>query len=135
MIDTQSKYKKQFANLIETNSSPQLRGAAVLVEVLPKPELKTSGGIILADASKLQRGTTVEENRYEMGLVLMTGSDVSDEIKPGNIVLLPKAPMFLSEFPGLLGFTKNTLALIDDDAIVIKYEDAAHFERAVQALA
>ncbi len=119
----ESKYLERFQKL-EANDLP-LRGNRILIEVLPKEEIK-QGSIIVASNLDDHRSST-EQNRADLGVVLAvgsgyfddeTGGDVAMDIQPGNVVLVSRMGLKLySQFPGISGYTKETIALTRDNEI------------------
>ena len=98
-----------------------LRGASLLLEVLPKEELKSRGGIILGAAKDTHKATS-EDFRRPLGIVLATGTECT-EIKVGDVVLMPFSPLYLSEFPGIGEYTQNTIALTNESDILMVFTD------------
>lgn len=90
--------------------------------------MKTAGGLYMGEANNYK--SDVKENRPTLAVVLLLGQDFySDDapvegddveetiaakgsIKPGDLVLVSQVGLkYYSEFPGLVDYTKNTLAL------------------------
>lgn len=133
----ESKFKTHFEKLAATEPRPyKLRGATLLVEVFPKQELKTTGGIIIGKADN-QRANA-EEFRRSVGIVLLQGDGYADggemEITTGMVIMLPYNPLFLSEFPGLPGYTKNTLALVNEGDVLFAYNSYTDYMKATEVL-
>jgi len=130
------RYTKQFDRLSKTTLF-KLRGPTLLVEVLPKEEIKTSGGIYIGKTAT-QRATA-EDFRRGLGIVLLQGEGYTDgscmDITKGMIVQLPYNPMYLSEFPGLVDYTQNTLALINEGDVLFAYKSYADYVTAKELLA
>lgn len=129
----ESNYKEQFDKLAATEPKLYtLRGATLLVELLPKEELTSKGGIIIGQASN-QRANA-EEFRRGVGIVLLQGDGYSDgtemDIKPGMVIMLPYNPMYLSEWPGLKGYTQNSLALVNEGDVLFAYKSYKDFLKA-----
>jgi co-chaperonin GroES (HSP10) len=133
----QSKYLETFKKIA---TSP-FRGNRVVVEVLPKEELKSAGGIILP-AAKTHRNTA-EDDRAELALVLLPGSgyaaddgtDVPLDLAPGNVILVSKlAFKYYSEFPGLANYTENAIALIRETEVHAKWDSIEAYEAYKQQL-
>ncbi len=127
----ESKYERQFSRLRQASTSlHKLRGASLLVEILPKQELKTKSGLYLAqtDSHKAQ----ADDYRRDLGLVLLQGEGYADgtpmDIKPGMVVLMPFNPLVLSEFPGLIDYTKNTLAIVNEGDILLTFDSLKAFQ-------
>ena len=133
-----SKYIQAFEAQRLAGALPTIKGATLVVEILPKKELKTAGGIILSDVSKTHRGTA-EDTRRGLALILAVGEGYSPDepcsLKPGQIVMLPYSPLYLSEWAGIEGYTANSIALINESDVLIVYDNFEHIERAEQAAA
>lgn len=115
----------------------QIRGNRLLIELLPKEELKTAGGIIIkSDMSGYK--TQTEDSRPQMALVLATGDERTNSdgyleagtnYEPGNVLWITTHPTYISEFPGL-GATENKLAWITDNPqdIHVKWASLTAYE-------
>lgn len=132
-----TKYLEQFKKL--EGSKYKLAGGRMLVEILPKKEMKTNGGLIMA--APIQHKGTADTQRAVVGVVLMTGEgyvdddgkDVAMETKVGNIVVLNEFGLkYYSEYPGLTSYTENKLAMTAESEIQMKFDsfdDLAEYER------
>lgn len=135
-----SKYFDRFQRLLSpefSSAAPRLRGATLLVEVLPKEEIKTSGGIILGQSNDTHKGTA-DDHRRNLGLVIAVGEGYAGgepcELKVGQLILMPYQPLYLSEFPGLKDYTANTLALVNEGDVLVVYESSAAYAKAKEVL-
>ena len=132
----ESKYLKAFEAQRQAGALPTICGATLVVECLPKKEMKTAGGIILGQVNATHRGTA-EDNRRGLAVILAVGEGYSSDqpclLKPGQVVMLPFSPLFLSEWPGLQGYTANTIALINESDVLIVYNDFEHIAAAERA--
>lgn len=132
----ESKYAEKFKRLSQEGKDLyRFIGPTILVEVLPKQELKTKGGLIMgvSDSHK----ATAQDFRRQLGLVILVGEGYADaemDVNVGNVVLLPANPIFLSEFPGLVDYTQNTLALVDEKSILFCYKDLDAYKKASEIL-
>lgn len=136
-----TKYLEQFKKL--EGSKYKLAGGRMLVEVLPKKEMKTSGGLIMA--APTQHKGTADTQRAVVGVVVMVGEgyvnddqqDVPMETKVGNVVVLNEFGLkYYSDFPGVTSYTENKLALTAESEIQMKFDsldDLAEFERLLNA--
>jgi co-chaperonin GroES (HSP10) len=129
----QSKYLKEFQVLRETGLMPKVRGECMVVECLPKQEMKTAGGIILGAVDKTHRGTA-EDTRRGLAIIVAIGEAVT-EFEVGQVVLLPYSPLYLSEFYGIKGYTQNTIALVNESDILVSYKSLSQLEEIETALA
>lgn len=132
-----TKYLEQFKKL--EGSKYKLAGGRMLVEILPKKEMKTTGGLIMA--APVQHKGTADTQRAVVGVVVMVGEgyvnddqqDVPMETKVGNVVVLNEFGLkYYSEFPGVSSYTENKLALTAESEIQMKFDsldDLAEFER------
>lgn len=140
-----SRYFNQFNRLnTEGKKLFTMRGNTILVEVLEEHlERVSEGGIIFAADAEQITGTT-KEKTGEVGLVLLVGEGYYDEkssdtipldLKPGNVVLLPRYSLsYYSFFPGLATFTKDKLAMCSEDEIRFVYQDLQAYEEAKKLL-
>jgi co-chaperonin GroES (HSP10) len=132
-----TKYLEQFKKL--EGSKYKLAGGRMLVEILPKKEMKTTGGLIMA--APLNHKGTADTQRAVVGVVLMTGEgyvdddgiDVPMETKVGSVVVLNEFGLkYYSEFPGIATYTESKLALTAESEIQMKFDsfdDLAAFEK------
>lgn len=131
-----SKYLPKFKKLAEAGKHLySLRENRIVIEVLAKEELKV-GSLFVAAPDEYKTATS--ENRDTTALVLMVGEGYYDDktlesipmdIQPGNIVLLSNYAMkYYSSFPGIVDFTKNTLALTRDTEIHMIWKTQEDYE-------
>ncbi len=119
-----SIYLGRFSKLAE--GQLPLRGNRLLVEVLPKAEIKSKGGLILQSSMKDHK-TTTEMNRAKLAIVLVSGNGYYDEeggadvpldIRPGSVIMVSEMGLkYYSEFPGITEYTGEILALTRDSEI------------------
>lgn len=114
-----SKYLSIF-NSVPLSLLPQVSGNRMLIELLPKEELKTAGGLLLATVSTHK--SDIEWLRPKLGVVLIKGGGVINEqgtyeaipFKVGAVCLVSEhAPKSMSTFPGLEGIVTDEVALIN----------------------
>lgn len=131
-----SKYLINFLNLKDNKDLFRLNGGRVVVEVLPKPELKTQGGLIMSAPSGYTKGSTFESQQGTLCTVLLVGSGYYDtdgkgidiDLVPGNIILVNDFGIkTLSVFPGLNDYTANSLAIIDESVVQMVWADMSIF--------
>lgn len=118
-----SKYLDRFKRLwSEDTSLFILHDNRLLVEILPKEELKSKGGLILA-APKADHRSATEENQHQLAIVLYVGSGTIDDkgsviapsYSPGNLILVsPFSLRPYTSFPMLNEYTANDIALTRD---------------------
>lgn len=128
------KYLNRFQKL--TSSDLPLRGDRILLELLPKLEVKTKGGLVIATSLTDHRSTTVE-NAADIAVVLAVGSgyyaedgtDVPLDVKVGNVVMVSRFGMrTYSSFPGLNDYVADTIALARESDCHIKWDTVEAFE-------
>lgn len=127
----ESKYLKAFEAAREAGVLPNFRGAILLVECLPKQELTRASGIIMGVTDKTHRGTA-EDTRRALGIVLAVGEGYGDGTpcarKPGDLVVLPYSPWYLSEFPGINHYISDMFAVVNESDTLIDYDSFDHLE-------
>lgn len=122
----QSKYLTYVRDLKERLPNfYELFGSRIFVEVLPNPELKTAGGLILG-SSKHHRNTT-DEDSFTAVVVLATGTGYEDEngetvplsVKPGQVIEVVRSGLrYYSSHPFLGGeYNPKEVALIKESDI------------------
>lgn len=136
-----SKYFKRFQRLAEPvgqglDGEPLyedhmvLKGDMLIVERLPKVELKTKGGIIMPHDVKTYKDT-MSDRVTDFGIVLMTGpGHVFDdgtraecECKPGDVILLPGNVAWYSAFGTMVGYEAFSIGLVRDAQIMLQFTD------------
>lgn len=139
----ETKYVEMFKKLREVKGKAYvLRGNNILVEVIHE-EVKTAGGIIIAEVKKQVHGN-VRENEGLIGIVLDTGEGYYDEetketvpmdVSVGDIVLLPKYSLSLyTTFPGVVGSTDNKIGMTLESEIKMIFKGEEGYAAAKVAL-
>jgi co-chaperonin GroES (HSP10) len=134
----ESKYLSKFTRLQKEGAALfKLYGNRLLIEVLPKEELKVGSLYVATNIHNHKTDTT--ENMATLGVVLLTGAgyyddttgeDIPLELKPGNVVLLSNYAMkYYSQFPGLADYTQNTIALTREDEVHMVFPDLESFQK------
>ncbi len=140
-MNSASTYLERFKRLSDLKGF-QLNGGRILVEILPEPEVKSAGGLILSAPSNKTVGT-FEDFKPTMAVVLMTGvgyvndqgEEIPQDVKVGNIVMLnPMSLRRFSTFPGLVGYTSLTVALTHESDVQMTFTDVQAFEKYTQVL-
>lgn len=136
----ESKYLNQFKQI----TSLRLRGNRILVEILPKLEIKTAGGLIMA-ASLSDHRSTLEANRAVLAYVLAVGEGyyhdeteetVALDVKPGNIILVSGYGLrAFSDFPGVIGYKQDDICMIRDSDINAVWENSEAYAQYAKELA
>jgi co-chaperonin GroES (HSP10) len=130
----ESKYLSKFTKLSDFKDFV-LVGERMLIEVIPQEEMKTKGGIIIADPGGYK--TETQTNRPLLGVVLLVGQGyISDdgesephEYKPGEVVIVSKmGPLYYSEFPGI-GATGNSIAMTRSSEVHLSWPSIEAFKK------
>lgn len=120
----QSKYLERFKRLQEAGKGI-LVGDRYTLEVLPKEEVKTSGGLYIESSLANVRSGT-EENKPTLGIILEVGAGAVDEngedVPPtysvGEIVWVSTMGLkLLTSYPGLNDYAANTIAMTRESEI------------------
>ena len=128
----ETKYLDRFLRLAP--GQLPLRGNRLLVELLPKEEVLTAGGLVIATNLNDHRSTT-KENQADLAVVLAagpgyysddTGDDVALDVKPGNVVMLTRY--------GIRAFRQDTIAMCRDSDIHAAWESIEAYEQYRAAL-
>ena len=138
----QTKYLERFAKLADGPHKLPMRGNRLLLELLPPPEIKTAGGLIVASSLTDHRSAT-KENAADVAVVLATGegyygddgAPVPLDLQVGNVVLVSRFGMrTYSTFPGIKDYVADTIALARDSDMHARWESVEAFEAYVEAL-
>lgn len=136
----ETKYVNTFKKLTDSEEAQKLfrlNGNRLLIEVLPPRELKTASGIIIAAPSGYDARATAEAFKPTLGVVLLTGPGYIDadgtpidmDVKVGMVVMVADLGMrYLSQFPGLSDYTKNTIALITEGDVQMQFPSLEAYE-------
>ncbi len=128
-----SRYFKRFQRLLEAQGEVlpmSLKGDMLIVERLPKIELKTSSGIILPHDMKTYKDTH-SDRVTDFGLVLMTGpgavfddgSSAPCECKAGDVILLPGNVAWYSAFGTMADYEAYSIGLVRDAQVILHFPD------------
>jgi hypothetical protein len=144
-------FQKDFEILRELGQETfVLRGSTLLVEILPREEIKTSGGLIISTPKDHTKGGSVTAHAVEIGRVLMSGQGYWNEEKanpegylipkggydslecqPGAIVVLPQYSITLmSHFPAIQRPTENKIAMVKMDQVLMYFPSVEAYETA-----
>jgi len=137
----ETKYLERFKKL--TKEQLPLRGSRLIVEVLPKEEIKTKGGLIVhADVNSVK--TTTDQNRPTLAVVLATGSgyyddetgdDVAMDVPVGAVCLISQMGLkYYSHFPGISEYTGETIALTRESEIHMYWPNLEAYQAYKDAL-
>lgn len=147
----EESFEKEFEKLRSMGEKTfVLRGSTLIVELFPKQELKTAGGLIIHTPDDHVGGKSIEAHRAEVGIVRMSGQgywvDADDSMKPGAItyghyeklecqpgaiVVLPKYSLqLMSTFPGIERPINQKLCLVKMDQVLAYYPSLEAYETA-----
>ncbi len=103
----------------------QLYGSRILIEILPEPEMKTAGGLVMSSPSNNRSAT--DENKFCAGVVLSIGEGYFDEdgndvplkVKQGNVVEVSRSALRpYSSHPIVAGqYTNGELATVNENGV------------------
>lgn len=126
----ESKYLSIFKRVsAEAPETYRLNGARMLVEIFPKEEVKSRGGLIITAPKEVVQGS-VENMRGMLGIVLLTGPGYYNEngetipldVTPGTVVLLNEfSTRIFSTFPGLSDYSGNAIGMCDESAVQMQW--------------
>lgn len=134
-----SKYLKRFQSIAE-ELQPKVTGNRMLVEVLPKEEMVSEGGIIFKTVETHK--SDVEWLRPKIAVVLMKGAGSKNDngtidenpFNVGNVILVSEhSPKAFAEFPGLEGITSDEIAIVGRYDVHFCWENLEHFEQYCEA--
>ncbi|UOF79036.1 cpn10 [Caudoviricetes sp.] len=126
-----SRYFTKFQKLVtEHPGAMELKGDQVLVERLPKPELKTASGLFIPSNVKTHRDT-IESDSTEFGLVLMVGpgqytddgTTIPCDSKPGDVILLPGTTNWYGSFGHIADYDPYSIGRIRDSMVPMWFGD------------
>lgn len=125
-----SKYFKKFETLRkEYPGAMTLKGDNILVEKLPKVEMKTKSGLIMGTVTTHKN--TVADSLTEFGIVLMTGpgqlfedgSTCECDAKPGDIILLPQSTFWFGLFGHITDYDPYSIGRLRDGQVPMWFTD------------
>lgn len=139
----ESKYIEAFKKLDvqKKDIGFKLNGGRVLVELLPKKEIKTASGLVLSSPDSY-KGTS-DNNRALLGIVLLTGDGYIDsdnneipiDLKIGSVVVLNEFGVkAYSQFPGVQNYTRNTIVMTSESEVQMTFDSIEEFEKYEKAL-
>jgi co-chaperonin GroES (HSP10) len=142
MSKPESKYLEKFNRLTNAPNCYQLNGARIIVELLPKEEVKSKGGLIITAPKEVVQGG-VEHMRGLLGVVLLvgqgyyndSGAPVPMELKPGMVVMLNEfSTRTFSTFPGLNEYSANTIAMSEEGAVQMQWNSLEEYATYISVL-
>lgn len=119
-----------------------LRGTAILAEILPEPELKTASGLIIATDADQRKGNSVNAHKLDVAKVLAVGPGDYDtetktydplDVKPGQVIIMNQySYSAVSKLPGISKPLSNKLILVPTAGILATYPDMDTYEKALK---
>lgn len=147
-----SDFDKEFSQLREL-STFKLRGSNIIVEIQPREEMRTKGGLHIVTDAQHTKGGSINAHMVDVGVVLMTGPGYwteqeqnmtgtalkgfyeALEVQPGAVVIMPQhSAQLLSHFPGITRPTNNKLAMIKMDNVAGYYPSQEAYEQTKKKL-
>ncbi len=129
----ESKYLERFKK-VKNIDDYVLRGDRLMLEVLPPPEVKSNGGIIIQGSANQVNSSAAEQPT--LAVVLKVGAGYSNEdgevepleLQPGNVVLISEMGLkYYSSYPGLQDFTPKKLALSRESEVHMYWDSIDAF--------
>lgn len=124
------------ASFKEAAGTFKLYGSKILVERLDTGEVKTKGGLIIADSDKVR--SDLRTQKPHVAVVLAVGEGYYDaesktylplEVKPGNIVIISNVgAQYYSLLPGLSNYTSNKVGISTEGDVQMIFEDMERFQ-------
>lgn len=140
-----SKYREAFEHAAETCKDDfEIIGDGLLVEEIPKEEIKSKGGIFMPTNTKIDSIDGLEANRPCFVRVLAVGegyfNDKTDgtvplNCRPGDIILVPKLSVkWLSVFGNLVSTGGAQIGLVSETSMQLRFPGDAAYDRFFSAL-
>ncbi len=132
-----SQFLEKFKRIQELNDETYiLHGDRIILEMLPKEELKTEGGLYIGTPDNMRNQTS--QNRPAIGIVMTVGKgyindDTGEEeqipYSPGEVLFVSDIALkWLSEFPGL-GATHQKLAITKSSDVHMSWPTIEAYEK------
>lgn len=143
-MEAKFNYLKKFENVRDRQDLFRLNGGRVIVEILDEGEIKTAGGLIVAQVNSAR--SNVVQNKCVVAQVVMVGQgyydpetnkDIPLDVQVGEVVAVNELGLrYYSKFPAVDQYAQDSLAMITDDDIQMKFpniEAYAEFRKLVNA--
>ncbi len=138
-----SRYLKIIQESFASNTdSLELNGDVLLVEELPREEVKTQSGIVLSGSVKNREG--FDQNRPTYVVVLATGKGYYDEVsgaeipldvKPGDVILVSGVTTnWLSHFGPIISTEGSRIGLAQAQHWHVKFNGQEGYDKLYQAI-
>lgn len=138
-MEIKSEYLGQFEKAAKHF---QLMGNKLLVERIELGEVKTAGGIIIAESSNVRADLKLQ--KPHIGIVLAVGKGYYDpadgsydelEIKPGMVIMYNGlGAQYYSVLPGVAGYSNNKVGLTTEADVQAVFASIEEFEAYAKAL-
>lgn len=132
MEQQKSEYLNKFQEAAKTF---QLFGNKILVERLELGEVRTAGGLIVAETSNVRSDLRMQ--KPHLGVVLATGPGYYDadkgdyqplDVKPGNIVVISSVGVqYYSLLPGSASYNSNKIGITTEGDVQMAFQDLETF--------
>ena len=113
-----------------------LSGNRILVERLDTGEIKSKGGIILAESTAYK--SDLKSHKPLVCMVLAVGEGYTQEdkdekipldVKPGDVVVLNALGVsFFSTLPGVASYTEMRVGITSESDVQMRFASLEHFE-------
>jgi len=128
-VEQVSQYLNRFRRLAHS-STLILKGDNILVERLPKIEMKSKSGLILGVDIKTYKDTA-HDALTQFGVVLMVGPGQvyedgtiqSTDSKPGDVILLPGNVQWYSGFGHIADYEPYSIGRLRDSQVGMWFQD------------
>lgn len=127
----------------ESKNLFRLTGDCLIIEELPKEELKTESGILLASVYNARNADGIEENRPVFVKVLLCGEGFYNEemesipldSKPGDICLVGKHSVkWLTSFGPIISKTDARIGLVKESEIQLRFFGDEGYKKTAEIL-
>ncbi len=132
-----SRYLEAIQAAVAENQDYTLYGSCLWVERIPEEEVRTSGGIILAQTSSKSQIGTITSDRPFFVYVLAVGAGHYDEdgkevplsVEPGNVILIGTNSVKWFSYLEVDNYEPYSIGLTLESEVQIKYKDKAAHDR------
>jgi co-chaperonin GroES (HSP10) len=128
-----AKYLEAFGKAVSTFTLP---GNRILVERLEVGEVKTKGGLFIAESPRLN--SDLKNHKPLVCVVLAVGEGytvegdegkVPTDVQPGHVVVLnPLGVSFFSVLPGIASYTEMTVGITSESDVQMRFNSIESFE-------
>lgn len=119
----------------EAAGSFQLFGNKILIERMELGEVRTAGGLIVADTSSVRSDLRMQ--KPHLGVVLAVGPGYYDadenkyqplDVQPGNIVIISSVGVqYYSLLPGSSSYNSNKVGITTESDVQMRFADLEAF--------